>query len=982
MGLTRKNWSCLALAVALALPRIAHADDVADEADLQFQIGADAYGKGEYRGALEHFLASNRLVPNKNVVFNIARSYEQMKMAPEAYRFYLEALDGETRADSKKRIEEALGRVASGVAVLRVITDPPGATVYLDRKDLGSRGSTPRALGLGAGRHKVLVELAGYEPALRDEVELRVGSETKVELKLVPIFGLVRIEGEVGGQVRVDSEDAAVACVIPCQLSMTPGSHVLVVTKPGYQTVDVRVEVPPRGSLVARAPMSVRTGKVVINTDITNALITIDDQAAGFTPSVLNVPVGHHKLRVSASGFRAIEREIDVDPTTQLDLDLDLAAHEEVTAASRVAETADDAPASVTIITQQELRAMGYPTIAEAIRGVRGLFLSDDTIYESVGVRGFSRPGDYGNRVLVLIDGHPANDNYVFSSYIGYDARVDLEDVERIEIVRGPGSVLYGTSAFFAVINLITRTREDKTHGEAGVSGGGNGVGRARATAYLRFSKDAGAWTSVSGAHGTGRDFFFPEFVGQPDPRRPGATYDGNVRGVDGFDAATVSGRAWFKSLTVQWFLTSRNKTIPAGLRGSVLGDARTHDADTRGFVEARFEPQISPSVQLLSRAHVDMYDFDGFSAAATPAQDPTQQGPERDTYRGRWGGLEQRILFSPSEAFRMTLGGTFIRHFQTFQRGENDVQSVVFDDKGNPGRNDPFSVAAGYANFDVSPVRALKLSAGARVDYYSSLDKFDFVSAFNPRLAVIVKPNEKGTIKALFGKAFRAPSVYELYFTAATQIRPQGLQPEQIYSGELEYSHRFTSAIVGTVAGYVSSVSNLIELNNVTQASGAIVNQYANSHSPVLIFGGEGELRREWRQGWMLSGSVTVSRARYTNAPDLREVPNSPLLLGSLKGAAPIVGRQLMLMSRLSFEGPRYDGNFHTADPAQATTDPGLVWDLVFSGEIEPLGARWAVGAYNLTNWKYDTVPSGEFTQRTIVQSGRTFLASLGARF
>ncbi len=67
--------------------------------------------------------------------------------------------------------------------------------------------------------------------------------------------------------------------------------------------------------------------------------------------------------------------------------------------------------------------------------------------------------GGYGNRVLVLVDGQPMNDDWLGSSYVGYDARVGLEDVERIEVVRGPGSVLYGTNAFSGVINLVTRSR-------------------------------------------------------------------------------------------------------------------------------------------------------------------------------------------------------------------------------------------------------------------------------------------------------------------------------------------------------------------------------------------------------------------------------------------------------------------------------------------------------------------------------------------
>src|SRR5579862_5759593 len=84
----------LALACASLAP-IARADDitdVADEADLHFRIGAERYQAADYRGALEHFLASNRLAPNRNVLFNIARCYEALHEYPNAYRYYARAL--------------------------------------------------------------------------------------------------------------------------------------------------------------------------------------------------------------------------------------------------------------------------------------------------------------------------------------------------------------------------------------------------------------------------------------------------------------------------------------------------------------------------------------------------------------------------------------------------------------------------------------------------------------------------------------------------------------------------------------------------------------------------------------------------------------------------------------------------------------------------------------------------------------------------
>lgn len=968
----------LAVAALLATASPARADDLADEADIQFSIGADRYEAGDFKGALEHFLASNRLVPNRNVVFNIARTYEQLKRAPDAYRYYMQALDGETNAASKKRTEDALARITPLVAILKVETQPPGATVYLDRKDLGSRGNTPRTLGLAAGSHKVIVELPGYKPAeTLGTVEVKVGQETRVELKLVPILGSLEIEGEAGADVHLDVDDGPVLCKVPCSVPVPPGKHSVFVSKPGYVASESVVEVPPNGRTSIRARLAIQTGSLVVSADVRDALITIDGKPMGFTPAVLAVPVGPHVVRVSQTGFRTVEQNVDVATKGQTQVEVQLALFEEVVAASRVSEAVEDAPASVTVISYQELKAMAYPTVAEAIRGIRGLYLSDDRTYATVGVRGFSRPGDYGNRVLVTLDGQPMNDNYIWSSYVGFDGRVDIDDIERIEVVRGPGSVLYGTSAFFGVINLVTRSRKQPTHAEASVSAVENRVGRARVTGVARFGEDAGMWLTVSGAESAGRDFYYPELVAdQRDPNAElganGLPIDGHARGLDGFTAGMVTGRAWYKAFTVQWFYNFREKTLPAAAYGTIVGDPRNRFGDKRGMVEAKFEPQISETVQLLSRAHGNLYDFDAISAYPLP------DGENNDRYRGRWAGFEQRVVFTPSAKVRATVGGEVIRHFQTFQRGDAPTGPYIFDNAGNPGRNDPFTVAAAYALGDVTVHPRVKISGGARMDYYSSLERQSLASLLNPRLAVILKPYDAGNIKVMAGKAFRAPSVYELYYASITQTRAGRLDPEQILSGEIEFTHRFSPVVTGTVAGYANRVSDLVELRDI----GNGVVQYTNSNAPVLVLGSEYELRREWRGGWMLAGSYSLQRAEYLDDPNLRRVPNSPVQLASMKGAVPILGRTLMGMTRVSVEGPRPDRNDRTTDAPQGTTDTGVIWDIVLSGEAEKLGVKYAIGAYNVADWRYDAVPSGEFRQRTIVQNGRTFLATVSLSF
>jgi outer membrane receptor for ferrienterochelin and colicin len=595
---------------------------------------------------------------------------------------------------------------------------------------------------------------------------------------------------------------------------------------------------------------------------------------------------------------------------------------------------------------------MAYPTIAEALRGVRGVFVGDDTSYTNVGFRGFAAPGDYGDHVLVLVDGQPTNDNYVGSSYVGYDGRADIDDIQRIEVVRGPGSALYGTGAFFGVINLVTRDRAAPTHGELAVSTADASVGHARATAQVKLSPDAGGWVSAAGAHGSGQDYFFKEYASDP------AT-GGNARGVDGFDTGTVNGRVWYKSLTLQWLLTSRKKTLPSGEFATVFGDPRTHFADTRGLLELRFEPRVGKVLQLMSRAHVNLYNFDDFLAYT-----PEAGGNASEGFRGRWVGIEQRAVLTPWPQLRITAGGEVQRHWQALQTGTAAGGGSYLN------RDDPFTVAAGYIVADAEPVPLIKASAGGRLDWFSS-----FGTSFNPRGAIIVRPGGSWNLKLLGGTAFRAPSVYEHFYQGPTQVPGgSGLNPERVASGEVELTHEFSSTVAATVAGYLNRVSDLIVLggDGTTQSP----NQYVNSPAPIQTLGAEVEVRREWRSGWMVGATYAYQHSRYVNnVGGLREVPNSPDHLGSVKGAAPIVGSLLTAMTRVSVQGPRFDRNEQATDQPQQKTGSSVIWDLVLSGEADKYRLRYALGLYNAMNYRYAIPVSHEFVQDSMVQNGRTVL-------
>ena len=127
--------------------------------------------------------------------------------------------------------------------------------------------------------------------------------------------------------------------------------------------------------------------------------------------------------------------------------------------ASKHDQKITDAPSSVTIVTREEIQAYGHRTLADILRSVRDFYVSDDRNYGYIGVRGINRPGDFGGRILLLVDGLRLNDPIYDSTAVLTDFPIDVDLIERVEVIRGPGSALYGNNAFVAV------SQRDHAHG-------------------------------------------------------------------------------------------------------------------------------------------------------------------------------------------------------------------------------------------------------------------------------------------------------------------------------------------------------------------------------------------------------------------------------------------------------------------------------------------------------------------------------------
>jgi outer membrane receptor protein involved in Fe transport len=950
-----------ALLVVVALgATAAHADNTADEADVAFQLGNAAFRKHEYQKALAAYFLSNRLVANKNVLFNIARCYEALESFDEAYRYYNDLLDQGLDASDLDSVKKALARLAPEVALVTVTTEPPGADVFLDREDLGSRGRSPQTLATSPGAHKVRVKLENMHPAQAD-VLLFKGSSKGLTLKLTPVVGTVEIAGTAGAQVR-ETADGPVLGTLPATLTFPPGQRLFVINAPAYSPMQLLVTV--KADETARlkanlAELPPPTGKVVVTANRENALVRVDGKDSGFTPTVLVLPVGRHEIEISMKEHRTVTEDVDIEADTDARINAELHyAAPKVRAASKTLTDADDAAASITVISREEILSMGYLTLAEAVRGVRGITLTDDRIYSYLNIRGFTPPGDLNTRVLILYDGHPINDIWAGQGYSGRDLDVDLSEVERIEIVRGPGSALYGTGAFFAVINVVPRdTVADDRHVE--LSGGAGGLSAGQA--HLTGSAGSTGPTALVSASG---------FLAAGDPTTDLGPSRGVVLGNDGERVGNASARAHVGGFTVLGFINDRLKQIPTAPYGTLVGASGTSFHDTRGFAELRYEKdweRVSFSARLYYDASRFQGTYDYFSGTSTSLFED-----QRDFGGADWGGLELRLRARLFGANQLSLGV------------EGQYQSVrqapaTDNDQALPVTDKRRELLSAYLLDEWRIFSRLSLMLGVRVDKYLDVAAIPIT----PRVGLVIRPYDGGLTKIVAGQAFRAPNINELY-TSDNNISQKPalvLAPETITTVELEHSHDFSEELRFTVAGYFNIIDHLVVLQqenlpvpqcgppDMPMSVQCLINQ--NSGTRIYATGAEAELKWQANRYLFVDGSYSFVKL-FNATSDI--TAGTATHLASAKAVIPLYENVVRLGTQVLYTSPRY------LALGQAGVGESLIINVGLSGQLTHL--RYFAGIQNLLDEKAALPVPTEAGFGTVPQYGRTFWLQLALAY
>jgi outer membrane receptor for ferrienterochelin and colicins len=607
--------------------------------------------------------------------------------------------------------------------------------------------------------------------------------------------------------------------------------------------------------------------------------------------------------------------------------------------ASRRSQKASDTPASVTVVTADEIRTFGYRTLADVLDGVRGFWVNYDRNYSYLGLRGFSRPGDYNTRILLLVNGHRLNDNIFYQALIGTEFPLDLDLIDHIEIVRGATSSLYGTNAFLGVINVITRKPPIAPKVETAIEAGTNFGRKARLTVGLPHLLD-GALFSASLYRADGADaLYFPEF----DSRE---TNYGLADHGDGDRYGNALALLQWRHFTLQGLWGSRRKLIPTAAFDTMFNDSGTRTTDDRTFAELGYQRQFGSGLQLTSRWFFDHYLYRGTYVYSIDGARVLND----DSARGDWVGAEINLSHPLGQRQILTSGAEFRYNVTQAQqsRWSNDA-SGAWEDKRNA------TVAAVYVEDELRLNARVLVTAGFRLDHYST-----FGATVNPRMAAIFKPTDHTKFRYTYGRAFRAPNSYELYYADGVSQEPNPhLEPETINSHNIGVEHAITPELRISAEAFLNDVDNLID-TKVDTSSGLshYVNTYS-SRSKGLELGFEAR-----RSAWRAEFSYTLQKGEEEQTHG--RLANAPLHLAKLKVQVPIDAFFLGGIE-LRYLSPQYTY-------LEYRIPERIITNITVSNRKPLLGFEISASCYNLFDRSnYDPV-APYLRQQRILQDGRGF--------
>ena len=556
----------------------------------------------------------------------------------------------------------------------------------------------------------------------------------------------------------------------------------------------------------------------------------------------------------------------------------------EITAAGKKKEKIADIPASVMLVTREEIENYGYQTLTEILENIPGLFIIDDYWTLNTGIRGFWAITPNRN-IIILVNGIPYK-NELTSSYVLENIIVPVEAIDRIEVVRGPMSVIYGNGAFFGVINIITNQPDDKKP-------------RNIAAASLGSEKTKKIFARVSGKSGNFNYVLNGSNFQTNGPDIPLEKVGGP--GFAGFNTKDKLER-WekfinfsgaFKDVSFDASYTENRKEamfiLPPVADGtlSIYKDMR---------INFGYKKRLSDNFRLESRLcyflNQTSYDYDaliensygtqeneasGFSAALNLFITPS---PTLDITVG----IDYLQVLEASTHYTIPFFGLNLIH-NRLPNGESMITRSIFT-QIDYTLSDKLKIVAG-AMLEQTPEYKLELRIGNFITGTATTHQTTYSHTrveFIPRLALIYSPNDRNSFKLLYGKAINRPS----FFHNIDRLDEPGLptlKPETINTIELNYITQLSSKMTVNLSVFRNKLDKLIY--RTLFVVGDSVSAYYANVGEMITHGIEMTIMNSpFRNLYFeLSGTYQDTQDKRPEFEDM-EVAYSPKFLGYLKAS------------------------------------------------------------------------------------------------
>ena len=614
-----------------------------------------------------------------------------------------------------------------------------------------------------------------------------------------------------------------------------------------------------------------------------------------------------------------------------------------VYSASKYEQKVTKAPASISIVTADEIKKWGYRTFGDILGSLKGFYNTSDRNYGYAGARGLGVPSDYNTRLLLLIDGHRFNDNIFegFNTSEGFP--VDLDVIERIEVVRGPGSALYGSNAFLGVINVITKRGCDQHGANVKASYSSNDTYKTSASFGSRFKN--GLETFLSGTFYNSQGFnklYYSEF---DNP----ATNNGLSVNNDAEEAKKLIAKATFGDFSFEGVYVKRNKDVPTAAYSTLFNDSNYNVVNESTFVELKYDHVFENQLSLQSRLSYNNFRFTGDYPYSDTKTSSTNVFINKDASYGEWWRAELEASKVVWQDHRLTLGGQYQDNFNQFQTN--------YDSETHLAVNASTYQWAFFIQDDYSITDRLSINAGVRLDYFSI-----FGEAVNPRLGLIYNYWQNSTVKLLYGTAFRSHNQFELNYSdgGSSAIPSNNLQPEKLDTLEFIVEHYFTAQLRAEFNVFHTDIKNIIAL---TQLESGLLQQqnFMNANSNGI----EVQVENNWLNGFQ--GRMSYSWQQTIDDRTHERLSNSPEHMVKLNFIAPLWIDKVFL----GFETQYMSG--------RKTSSGGDVNDYIVSN-VTLFTQKWlkglelSSGVYNLFDQRYFDPGSDVHRQNGIQQDSLTF--------